>query len=418
MPGKLLMVTPPVLVQSAVGLRIDPHFANNLAGYLQRVDRVAVACSVAAEAAGSGISNGIPIENMSNRDRVDLILLPEPYREDRYIRHRAEIVKVLRREISKCDYLTIAPHAPFDWAMLASKIARQMDQNYDIEVDWDMANVSWMLWSTMQGGPNKVRKYLWFKYFLREFKRSMRHSSLALLQGADVFAAYREIAPNPHKVLNLQVVGDDFITPADLARKIAQVASGEPLRICYAGRATEMKGPFDWLRTIRRLVENGTPLQATWFGDGDQHSAMRSYVEANGLQDSVLLAGSVDRVEVMRTVRQSHLFLFCHLTNESPRCVVEALASASPIIGYESLYVRDLVAAGGGGVFAKLGNWKALAEIVEALDHDRDRLAHLIAGAARSAQKFDRDEAIKERVDLIVDTLDRAREPNYRVATR
>jgi colanic acid/amylovoran biosynthesis glycosyltransferase len=408
MPGRLLMVTPPVIVASPRGLRIDPHFANNLSGYLTRVDRVTVACSVAKPGPGSGISNSLPLEGMSDRDRIDVIVLPEPYREDRYIRHRAAVARSLRREIERCEYLSFAPHAPFDWATLAAKIARQTGRGYDIEADWDMANVSWMLWSTMKWGPNKFRKYVWFKIFLRNFDRCMAHSSVALLQGADVFAAYRDIAPNPYKVLNVQVAGDDFVPPSVLVDKIKRVYAGEKMQICYAGRATDMKGPFDWLSAIRRLTEGGVQLKATWFGGGDRLERMRDFVSEHGLAAIVSLPGDVDRAEVIEAVRQSHLFLFCHLSNESPRCVVEALANGTPIIGYDSLYVRDL-ATGGGGEFASLGDWGNLAKIVAGLDGDRARLASLIRGAAKSAELFDRDKAIERRIGLIVDSLDAAR---------
>jgi colanic acid/amylovoran biosynthesis glycosyltransferase len=408
MPGRLLMVTPPVLIASAGSLRIDPHFANNLSGYLTRVDRITVACSVAAEAPGSGISNSLPLEEISDRDRIDVLVLPEPYREDRYMRHRAAVARLLRSEIEQCDYLSLAPHAPFDWPTLAAKIARKIGRGYDIEADWDMANVSWMLWSKMKPGPNKFRKYVWFKSYLRDFDRCMAHSSVALLQGADVFAAYRDIAPNPFKVLNVQVVGNDFVPPSVLAEKIERVSAGEKMHVCYAGRATDMKGPFDWLSAIRRLAEGGIRLHATWFGDGDQLERMKDFVAEHGLGAIVSLPGNVDRTEAIEAVRQSHLFLFCHLSNESPRCVVEALANGTPIIGYDSLYVRDLVATGG-GEFASLGDWEKLAEIVANLDGDRARLASLIRGAAKSAESFDRDEAIERRIGLIVDNLDAKR---------
>jgi colanic acid/amylovoran biosynthesis glycosyltransferase len=402
MPGRLLLVTPPVVVRRGSRLEIDPHFENNLAGYLSRVDRVAVACSPAAPTSGSGISNSIPVEEASIADRLDLIVLPEAYREDRYFRHLRAVRQLLKREIEQSTYLSFSPHAPFDWPTLAAKIAANECRPYDIEADWDMENVSWMLWSTMRPGLNKVRKYLWFRKFIRDFEDCMRHSSVALLQGADVYQAYKEVAPNPYQVLNVQVTGEDFISADDLGAKIREIEGGQRLRITYAGRATDMKGPFDWLNAVGRLRELGIELHATWFGDGDQLEAMRAFVAQHQLSDRVSLPGSVDRQQVMAEIRKSHLFLFCHLAAESPRCLVEALASGTPIVGYESGYARGLVANEGGGEFTEIGDWEALARVAADLDRDRARLAALVRDAHATALHFDRDAAIRERIDLII----------------
>lgn len=408
MPGRLLLVTPPVVVRRGKSFEIDPHFENNLAGYLARVDRVAVACTPAAPTSGSGISNSIPVEDMSIADRCELIVLPEAYREDRYLRHLSAVRELLTREIERSDYLSFSPHAPFDWPTLAAKIAIKRKRPYDLEADWDMANVSWMLWSTMRPGLNKARKYLWFKKFLRDFDRCMRHSSVALLQGADVYDAYKDVAPNPHQVLNVQVAGKDFISADELCGKIAQIENGEPLRISYAGRANDMKGPFDWLKAIKMVADAGVRFKATWFGDGDLLPPMKEFVATHGLSQLVDLPGNVDRETALATVRQSHLFLFCHLAAESPRCLVEALASGTPIVGYDSGYARGLVAQGG-GKFVDTGDWQSLADLVRQLDKDRERLVGLVRQANATSQQFDRDAAIRQRINLIVSHLEEAK---------
>jgi glycosyltransferase involved in cell wall biosynthesis len=402
MPGRLLLVTPPVVVRRGTRLEIDPHFENNLAGYLSRVDRVAVACTPAEPTSGSGISNSIPVEEISIADRFELIVLPEAYREDRYLRNLPAVRRLLTNEIERSDYLSFSPHAPFDWPTLAAKIAIGLGREYDLEADWDMANVSWMLWSTMRPGPNKFRKYLWFKKFLRDFDHAMRHSSVALLQGADVYDAYKDVAPNAYQVLNVQVTREDFITPDELEKKIAGIQAGDPLRISYAGRASDMKGPFHWLKAVGKLRDMGIELKATWFGDGDLLEEMRAFVVGQGLADVISLPGNVDRALAMAEVRRSHVFMFCHLAAESPRCVVEALASGTPIVGYGSGYTRDLVAEQGGGDFVETGNWQGLATRLSALHNDRIRLAGLVRQAHATSQRFDRDEAIRQRIDLIV----------------
>ena len=108
-----------------------------------------------------------------------------------------------------------------------------------------------------------------------------------------------------------------------------------------------------------------------------------------------------ERDEILQTLKDSDIFLFCHNTPESPRCLVEALASGCPLIGYGSAYPKDLVAQSGGGEFAALGNWKELADIVQHLDRNRDKLRELIRSASTWGRSYDWHTHLRRRAVLI-----------------
>ena len=75
----------------------------------------------------------------------------------------------------------------------------------------------------------------------------------------------------------------------------------------------------------------------------------------------------------MTALKQTDIFLFCHKTGKSPRCLGEALAAGCALVGYGTEYPRELVATRGGGEFAEMDNWQGLVEIVASLDSDRAR---------------------------------------------
>jgi glycosyltransferase involved in cell wall biosynthesis len=195
----------------------------------------------------------------------------------------------------------------------------------------------------------------------------------------------------------------DHISPSALDKKAQSVADGAPLRICYVGRATEMKGPMDWVRILHELNRCGVPFKATWIGNGSLLPAMRAEVTSRGLVDHVRLPGfSSDRDEIMAHLRGAAVFLFCHKTPESPRCLIEALSSGCPIVGYASAFARDLVAKRGGGEFVPVNDWQGLAEVVKRLDAERKSLVKLIRDASTSGQLFERDQAMQQRIDLLL----------------
>ena len=401
MSGKLLLVIPPVVRVIDGIYEVDADFANNLKFYLANFSHVTFACTALSRTKDSVILRSLPLRKIPNSDRLSYIALPELFREDRHLRHFLAMRKLLRSEIAKADYLLFSPHAKYDWSTLAALLAIKMKRKYDIESDWDHASVDRLNLAAMPSGLNKMRKTWWMHSFARRVYKCLSHSSLALLQGQDVFDAYKNFAPNPHKVLNVQVTSEDHISAVELEAKLTRIKEGMPLTISYAGRTVAMKGPFDWLKAIHGAVEAGVELHATWFGDGPLMPQLLQEVETLGIANAVTFAGVVSREEIMASLRLTDIFLFCHMTGESPRCLMEALATGCSLVGYSTAYSRDLVATYGGGEFSDIGNWQALAKIIVSLDHDRQKLGRLVAAAALSGKLLDRDTAIQNRIDLI-----------------
>jgi len=401
MGEKLFIVMPPVVQTLNTGYEVEADFANNLNGYLRNYDQVTFACAPIVNHASSGILRSVPVDDLRFEGRLRYVPLPYAYREDRYIRHYAKTRERLLTEISAATHLLFAPHALFDWATLAAHLAIREKRRFGFESDIDQERAGRFGLEAMPWGPNKLRKTIWAHAFRRGNRKALANASVALLQGQDVMDAYGAFSPNPQKVLNVQITAADCISDELLQQKIRHIAAGDPLRVGYAGRIVEMKGPIDWIRTLHAAVQAGVKLEATWFGDGAMADEMRSEIARLGLQDVVKLAGVLPRDDIFQSLGRTDIFLFCHKFAESPRCLVEAIATGCALVGYGAAYPRDLVSSHGGGEFVGVNDWNALAALLIALDADRQRLAGLVASAAASGRGLDRDEAIQNRVNLL-----------------
>jgi glycosyltransferase involved in cell wall biosynthesis len=225
---------------------------------------------------------------------------------------------------------------------------------------------------------------------------------LALLQGKDVYDAYSPFSVNPHMVYHMPVSKDDYITDEQLETKLKGITQNRALRACYIGRAIDMKGPIDWLKTLHELNKRGVEISATWLGDGSLLQTMRSMAENLGMTSYVKFPGYVsEREQILRTLKDSDIFLFCHKTPESPRCLVEALASGCPLIGYGSAYPKELVEKCGGGLFVTVGDWQDLVTTLIKVDRDRKSLRKLVQSASASGRLYERDATMQRRIDLI-----------------
>jgi colanic acid/amylovoran biosynthesis glycosyltransferase len=397
--GSLLLVIPTVLELEDTNIRFDGDFSNNVEAYLREFDTVTVACP--AHQRKNSFPSTKDLSSVAGNERLNVIVLPEPYREDRYFINRGKVRKLLKDEIDKSEFVLISPHAAFDWSTLAAEICIEAGKKYNMEADWNLPQVTQYIWQQMPFGLNKFRKFLWQKYHNPKYLRCLKYSSLSLVQGEDVYNEYRKIAPNAFPVLNIQITDKDKISRESLDRKITAVERGAPLKIIYAGRAAEMKGPMEWLAALEILKKRGIEYHASWYGDGELLTKMKSFIHERGLSEYCDLLGNADRETVFSALQSADIFLFCHMTKESPRCLVEALAAAAPLVGFGTDYSRSLVRKFGGGAFVERGDVTGLADLLQHYSLHRHELASLIRSAADSGQALDRDIAISERISLM-----------------
>lgn len=397
--GRLLLVIPSVVGYDNGALVVDGDFANNLRAYLRRFSSVSVMSPARAEA--STFPSVVKKEDIPGFERLELHILPEAYREDRYFRHRKRMKAWLSEEIAKARYILISPHAAFDWSTLAAELCVAQGRRYNMEADWNLPEVTRYIWSTMPPGLKKVRKYLWQIYHNRKYMNCLKNSEIALVQGEDVYNEYKQIAPRCFSVLNVQITDDDRISDDVLEKKIGGIRSERPLKLYYAGRAMDIKGPFHWIDVVERLRDAGLGFTAEWAGDGPDLESMKREVEQRGLSDVCNFLGKLGREAVKAAMTEADIFLFCHMTKESPRCLVEALASGTPIVGFGTDYSRSLVRKRGGGAFVERGDVAGLAKLVAEYGAEREKLEGLVRGAAASGRMLDREAAIEERIGLM-----------------
>jgi glycosyltransferase involved in cell wall biosynthesis len=407
MAEQLLLVLPSVIRKVEGELEIDVDFSESVRLYLDSFDRVCIACPVTTELRDSGLRRSRRVKDLQWGNRVEFIPLPNAYRLSAFIRQFGVVRQILKRQIERAAFLVVSPHTLIgDWPTVAVREAIRLKRPYVIEADVVYEKVSQVGWGRLPAWKRLLQKRVLLPLFKRRHKYCLEHSALALFQGQDVYDAYAPFCSNPYKVYHISISEEDYITTTQLEKKLNCIDQRKPLKICYVGRAIDMKGPIDWVRVVDALIKSGVLIDAIWMGDGSLLPRMKEMVEELGLAANVMLPGYVsDRREILKTLQESDIFLFCHKTPESPRCLVEALASGCPLIGYESGYPQELVSQYGGGKFAALDRWESLADIIRALDKDRNNLRELVRLASASGRLYERDATMQRRIDLIKDQM-------------
>jgi len=384
-------------------LFFEEQACNGLNRWAENFARIAVAAPIIPDHLSERIGfNWTPLSKLQAKEQLLFIPLPWAYGLVPFARHYIAVRKRLRAAIAQHRYLQFAIGGLVgDWAAVACVEAISQGRSFAIHTDRVEDQV--LLEVTKgQGFPRrtkaKVVSALMRSYHLHLIKRC----SLGLWHGSDCYRAYSPYCRESHVIHDVHMGPEDSIDIQMLNAKMTDVETAPYLSICYAGRLDPMKAPLDWLKAIAVARDLGANVKATWYGEGVLRAEAEAELKRLRLEGTVLLPGFLgSRPQLLEALRSSHMMVFTHVTPESPRCLIEALISGTPIVGYQSEYSRDLTATLGGGSLVPMHDWEALGKRIAVLIADRSKLKGLICDAAKNGERFNDKAVFSERSDLI-----------------
>ncbi len=396
----LLSVSVPLHRGPEGGFLLENQACNALRLWAEHFDRLIVAIPVEP---GPPPPAWIPVEAIGPAlARIEFVELPVAWRPDQFFRALPATRAKLRAAIARADYASFAIGGLFgDWGSVGAIEARRMGKAHAVWTDRVESEVVRHGAATAPTWRARLRMRLTHRPMAWLERHLIGRANVGLFHGRETFETYAPFAQAAELVHDIHITHEDHIDAATLAAKRAGAQAG-PLRLVYAGRADPMKGSFDWLEVLERLAARGVDFRAEWLGDGPDLPAMRERAAAAELGERLRLPGFVrERGELLAGLRAAHMILFCHKTPESPRVLIEALASGTPLVGYDSIFPRDLIAGHRGGLLTPLNDVSALVQAVAGLDADRRRLADLIDQAAADGTQFEDVKVFAHRSEVL-----------------
>lgn len=395
----LLGFTAPIFQDGRGRIFLEQQTISGLTAWRENFSRV-VAFSIGTE--GEVPDGWVDMEQVAGKAAgIEVITLPDTYSLKTYLRQRRQVEAQLLGLMRRTRYHTFGYGGWIgDPGEIAASVARRHGIPHAVWFDRVESDVIMSTPADSLGA--RLKRAIRCGIVRRHERRAVRCADLSLLHGASVFAHFSPLARRAEIVEDVHYTEDDRIGPDALSRKETSAADG-PLQILYCGRASAMKGPLDWIGALAGLKAAGVAFCARWVGDGEMLPEMRAAAASAGLSETDLrFEGFVaDAGQVRAFYREAHLLMFCHMTDESPRNLIESLHSATPLIGYRDPYSAGLVAEQGAGVLVPRGDVAALVQAVVDLDRDRHRLAELIRLAGASAGRLTRDNVFRHRSEII-----------------
>jgi colanic acid/amylovoran biosynthesis glycosyltransferase len=378
---------------------IEAQAANGLRRWAENFDHVT---AMAPLDTGADLRGWVKADVLgADAARISLVPIPIAYRPDHFVRKLRPVSRLIRAEIAAADWLCFSLGGLFgDWGAVSAYEAHRMGRRFSVWTDRVESAVTRFAAETGHGKA-ALRAHLTHRPMAALEKFIIKRATLGLFHGKQTYDAYAPYSRQAELVHDIHLSPADHITPERLAAKEASVANA-PLELIYVGRADPMKDPQDWLAVLVELKLRGVPFQAKWFGEGSQLDALRQGLKSACLEDVVTAPGNLNcRDAVFEELRAANVFLFCHMTPESPRCLIEALISGTPIVGYDGTFARDLVSHHDGGRFVPIGTTGALADVLENMSRDKGLHAGMIRSAAADGAPFDDETVFRHRSELI-----------------
>lgn len=166
-------------------------------------------------------------------------------------------------------------------------------------------------------------------------------------------------------------------------------------RLIFVGRLTAIKGLRILLDAFAQARETRPDLHLTLVGDGDDRAHLEQL--AAPLGNSVHFAGYLSQAAVAEALARADVFVLPSFAEGLPVVLMEAMASARPVIATQLAGVSELVEDGVSGFVVPAGDAATLADRIGRLADDPAlRLRMAAAGRARVRADFDvRQEAAR-----------------------
>jgi colanic acid/amylovoran biosynthesis glycosyltransferase len=182
-------------------------------------------------------------------------------------------------------------------------------------------------------------------------------------------------------------------------------------RIVSVGRLVAFKGFDDLIDACAELERRRIDFVCDIIGDGPLRETLQAKIEQLDLSSRVNLLGSLSQGAVLEKLQAADIFALASTTDAQgatdvfPTVILEAMASARPVVSTRLAGIPELVVDGHTGMLARPGDSSVLAHALEQLLGDPElRLRFGDAGRARIEQHF----RIEQTVAPLMEMLERS----------
>jgi glycosyltransferase involved in cell wall biosynthesis len=192
--------------------------------------------------------------------------------------------------------------------------------------------------------------------------------------------------------------------PDAISRLRETIAPGATHVVGTVARFTPQKGPLDFVRMARSLVDSTPGVHLVWCGDGELRGQVEAMARELSVTDRLHLLGY--RTDVFDVMAAMDLFTLTSHWEGLPYTVLDAMALEKPVVATAAVGTRDVVQDGVTGLLTPVGDAEAAARAIALLLRDGARAREMgAAGKDLVLRRFSQDAMVKRTGQLYLDLV-------------
>ncbi len=341
-------------------------------------------------------SNVLTIERLR---RAGVTVVPLPIRKLRNVRALLRLVRLLKRE--KVHIIHIHGQEAGIWGRIAAWIAGVPVVVY-----------------TPQTVDIRQKRFQGLYYLIERLLASVTDMLISVNEG-DRLRLISEGIISPQKTTTIHngIEVRDFPVGVDIGttKRNLGIESEGPV-VAQIGRLSEQKGPLYLLEAAAQISQVRSDVTFLMVGEGPLRAQIEARAKELGLSNNLLLPGW--RSDVPAIMSCVDVVVLPSLWEGLPYVVLEAMASAKPVVATAVNGCRELVRHGQTGLLVPPADSRALAEAVLTLLNDRETAVQMGEHARQLVEKSFSLDRMVGRVDAVYQELVKDRERLRRLSSQ
>lgn len=314
----------------------------------------------------------LPIESIANIKVHELPDSSSYVASIKYFKSYYSAYKTLKA----CDTVYVRYPVPFGWL---SKLFLERSKRI-IHFVGDPIDAA-------KNNPNfsSVKKKLLTTFFMPEHLAYMWacKGASVFTNGHHIKEKLKKYGVNAKALISSTLNEDDFYFKED-----RNIENGE-VKLLYVGYLRRAKGVETVIKAFVNIKAKYPHATLTIVGTGEFEAQLQLIVQHFELTKSVFFRGHVDnRKELNSIFRSHHIFCFASLSEGSPRVVLEAMANGLNVVSTPVGALPTIFENGENILFSDFNDHEMLAERVEALLLDNNKMNYLRAKAYHLVKDF------------------------------
>jgi len=189
--------------------------------------------------------------------------------------------------------------------------------------------------------------------------------------------------------------------PGTKVQAILENIRGNPT-VIQVGTIDENKNHLFTLKCIREIKKDLPGIKYLIVGKGSNISALADYVKLHHLNQQVIFAGHMSKMNCLCLIKESDVLLLTSFSEGLPTVVIEAMACSVPVVSFDVGGLSDAIEHGDNGYLVPVGDLKLFNKyVLDLLKHKRTCIQMGASGYKKVMEQFTMDRKARKLVKTI-----------------